>query len=605
MGEDFTMKTNAFCNEFCNVRFERQHEAATEAMTEAEQVWSDDDEPEPSALAYSEASKEAGSVLCGRWHRTCQSRGEECQLQHYGIGKKGAPALGASLRVNVCMRALGLSDNGLGSEGVRSLVDALLGGGAPALIILDLSQNQAGPDGAAALGELLAEHTKTECGLQTLRFDANVIGDKGAGQLASGLATNRSLRSLHLCRNEVGCEGAGLMAPALAQNATLETLSLEWNQIRADGCRALISACRDAAVTELDLGWNGVRDEACAAISAALRDGSAPLRELKLHNNHVSAEGGAVLCAALEVLDALELTSQLPCLTPVSPLSLPYISQVLDALDVSGNPLANEGVSALLLAHHALPADRPCRLRMEEVCVRPGSNLPLLLAKLSAGQPIEMQARSREIDRERSIERDRERSRSREIEIERDQERGRGLPHPTRHPAALCARMPTATPPLPLGVLPAAPRRTLSPHLGPRTSRRRARPAPLRVPCPRWPPWTRSPSRPRTSPSTASPRSRRPPSPPPPPPRSRPRRRPRSLCLSTRPARKRARPGPSRTWIQPISRSAETLCRPSRPGDFPPTAQERGAEFAGLWARFVLSCERVCPESRRVCWKSK
>ena len=377
-------------------------------MTEAEQVWSDDDEPEPSALAYSEASKEAGSVLCGRWHRTCQSRGEECQLQHYGIGKKGAPALGASLRVNVCMRALGLSDNGLGGEGVRSLVDALLGGGAPALIILDLSQNQAGPDGAAALGELLAEQTKTERGIQTLRFNANAIGDKGAGQLASGLATNRALRSLHLCRNEVGCEGAGLMAPALAQNATLETLSLEWNQIRADGCRALISACRDAAVSQLDLGWNGVRDEACAAISAALRDGSAPLRELKLHNNHVSAEGGAVLCAALEVRDALELASQLPHISPTSPLTsplhLPYISQVLDALDVSGNPLANEGVSALLLAHHALPAERPCRLRMEEVCVRPGSNLPLLLAKLSAGEPIEMQARLREIERDREIE---------------------------------------------------------------------------------------------------------------------------------------------------------------------------------------------------------
>lgn len=337
-------------------------------MTEAEQVWSDEEEePEPCALAYSEACKEASSVPCGRWLRTCQSRGEECQLQHYGIGKKGAPALGASLRVNVCMRALDLSDNGLGSAGVRSLVDALLGGGAPALIILDLSQNQAGPDGAAALGELLAEQTKSESGLQTLRFDANAIGDKGAGQLASGLTTNRALRALHLCRNEVGCEGAGQMAPALAQNATLENLSLEWNQIRADGCRALLGACRDAAVTQLDLGWNGVRDEACAAIAAALRDGSAQLRELKLHHNHVSAEGGAALCAALGALDAL---------------------------DVSGNPLANEGVCALLLAHHALPADKPCRLRMEEVCVRPGSNLPMLLAKVSEGHPLEMQARS-------------------------------------------------------------------------------------------------------------------------------------------------------------------------------------------------------------------
>ena len=382
-------------------------------MTEAEQVWSDEEEePEPCALAYSEACKEASSVPCGRWLRTCQSRGEECQLQHYGIGKKGAPALGASLRVNVCMRALDLSDNGLGSAGVRSLVDAILGGGAPALIILDLSQNQAGPDGAAALGELLAEQTKSESGLQTLRFDANAIGDKGAGQLASGLTTNRALRALHLCRNEVGCEGAGQMAPALAQNATLENLSLEWNQIRADGCRALLGACRDAAVTQLDLGWNGVRDEACAAIAAALRDGSAQLRELKLHHNHVSAEGGAALCAALGALDAL---------------------------DVSGNPLANEGVCALLLAHHALPADKPCRLRMEEVCVRPGSNLPMLLAKVSEGHPLEMQAKSSPAVTHTAPAR-----------------------HPARDPAALCARMPTAAPLLPLGAPSAHTQRTLT-----------------------------------------------------------------------------------------------------------------------------------------------
>ena len=498
-------------------------------MTEAEQVWSDEEEePEPSALVYSEACKEASSVPCGRWLRTCQSRGEECQLQHYGIGTRGAPALGASLRVNVCMRALDLSDNGLGSAGVRSLVDALLGGGAPALIILDLSQNQAGPDGAAALGELLAEQTKSECGLQTLRFDANAIGDKGAGQLASGLATNRSLKALHLCRNEVGCEGAGQMAPALAQNATLESLSLEWNQIRADGCRALLGACRDAAVTQLDLGWNGVRDEACAAIAAALRDGSAQLRELKLHHNHVSAEGGAVLCAALGALDAL---------------------------DVSGNPLANEGVCALLLAHHALPADRPCRLRMEEVCVRPGSNLPLLLAKLSEGHPIEMQARTSEIEPCHPPTR-----------------------HPHAHPArpprtppcgALCAHAhccPAASPWRTLGSAPVHPPPPHPHPPGPRTSRRRASPAPPRVLCPRWRPWTRSPSRPRTSPSTASPRSRRPPPPRPPRPpraprpprRQRPRsRRPRSLCLSTRPARPRARPKPSRTWILAISRSAD------------------------------------------------
>merc|ERR1711924_129636 len=62
----------------------------------------------------------------------------------------------------------------------------------------------------------------------------------------------------------------------------------------------------------------------------------------------------------------------------------------LEALDVSGNPLGSEGACALLLAHHDV--SRPCRLRMDDVCVRPDSALPTLLMRAAEGQPIEAEA---------------------------------------------------------------------------------------------------------------------------------------------------------------------------------------------------------------------
>ena len=91
------------------------------------ETWSDsDEEPEPPSVAvYRDACLEAGKVPCGRWLRTCQTKSEECTLQHYGIGKKGSAPLGKSLRVNACVRVLDLSDNGLGTEGVQTLAKAL------------------------------------------------------------------------------------------------------------------------------------------------------------------------------------------------------------------------------------------------------------------------------------------------------------------------------------------------------------------------------------------------------------------------------------------------------------------------------------------------
>ena len=153
---------------------------------------SDEEEVEqvPCALEYSALCKEKGIARCGKWLRTCSLKAAECNLKHYGLGARGAPPLGKSLEMNETIKVLDLSDNGLGAEGVKAILEALTKGGARALTLLSLGRNQAGADGAEAVRELLLSNAH---GLARLDLAANAIGDRGARLIAEGLASNTSL----------------------------------------------------------------------------------------------------------------------------------------------------------------------------------------------------------------------------------------------------------------------------------------------------------------------------------------------------------------------------------------------------------------------------
>ena len=140
------------------------------------QQWSDDEAEEPSVAAYNAACLASGVVACSRWRRSCAARHSEISLAHYGVGKRGAAPLAASLRLAGQLVALDLSDNGLGAEGVEAVLRGLGDGGGPSLATLDLSQNQAGPDGAAALGELLSD-ARAAPALRRLRVNTIAVGD--------------------------------------------------------------------------------------------------------------------------------------------------------------------------------------------------------------------------------------------------------------------------------------------------------------------------------------------------------------------------------------------------------------------------------------------
>ncbi|KAL1515158.1 hypothetical protein AB1Y20_004219 [Prymnesium parvum] len=332
-------------------------------------VFSEEEEEEEvrCAAEYKALCAQHGTARCSKWLRACAAESTQCSLGHYGLGTHGAAPLALSLKWNERVQHLDLSDNGLGADGVCSVLDALTQGGAPELRSLSLRRNQAGVEGAEGAAALLCARPAHP--LERLDLTANAIGDRGASAVARGLARNASLLSLILGDNEIDAEGAEQLASALKVNSRLAELSLEWNNIRAEGGRAVAEALQgQRSLHTLNLGWNGLMDEGVAAVAAALRpakgsEGESPcaLSDLRLHQNRMTAQGsGALAC----------------------------VIKHLDSLDVSGNPLGSEGASALLLALQS--AQSPCKLVANDVCVRPETKIHTLLCRAGRREAIEL-----------------------------------------------------------------------------------------------------------------------------------------------------------------------------------------------------------------------
>lgn len=337
----------------------------------------DDDEivdDDPASLEYTAAVTEIQTVRCSQWQRACISHATEVVLSHYGLGKRGAEALARSLAKHVHICTLDLSDNGLGGEGVTSVLTALQQrNAAPSLRFMSLRQNQAGQEGAEAVAEFLRSNHP----LASLDLSSNALCSKGAGTISDGLLSNSTVTSLSLESNDIDSEGVEHLAKALATNRSLTSLSLEWNSISKEGAQALSELLIDdsLALAALNLGWNGLGDAGATLLSNAItvRPSEGALRDVRLHHNRLSAEAAVPLSRALSGLDVL---------------------------DVSGNALGASGAAVLLLAQQELQvaadekenADgagvRRCQLKMEDVCVRPDTSLAGLVMRAAAGDAI-------------------------------------------------------------------------------------------------------------------------------------------------------------------------------------------------------------------------
>jgi hypothetical protein len=171
--------------------------------------------------AAAEARPALGPGLSGRLDRLLEARAPllSLDLSLNRIGSAGARALGEALSHPRCtVTTLSLRGNVLGDAGAAALVRpfliqlaaaastaddpaaaAAVGGGRCSLESIDVTNNQIGPVGAAALGRLAAALG----GLRRLGLGYNSIGDRGLADLLSEAAAG------------VGGDGGGGGRPAI------------------------------------------------------------------------------------------------------------------------------------------------------------------------------------------------------------------------------------------------------------------------------------------------------------------------------------------------------------------------------------------------------
>ena len=253
-------------------------------------------------------------------------------LAHMCIGDKMAILLAESLRELPHIQAVDISDNNLTDVGLAPLLLAMVQ--IPGLLQLNASQNEIGPDAAAALAEYIS---KRRCPLEKLVLDIADVDDFECERFISAMESNSTLTYLSLCNNKIGTAetlntvypdlttgGEALAAYLRSPLCFLRTLNLAWNCIRLDSAVDLCGAMAlNETLTYLDLSYNGIGTEGGETLGDAILENKS-LRTLLLSNNGLKSRATFVLCVS--VIENFALTK----------------------MSLDGNPIGKQGAKALM-----------------------------------------------------------------------------------------------------------------------------------------------------------------------------------------------------------------------------------------------------------------
>ncbi|XP_043929404.1 leucine-rich repeat-containing protein 74A-like [Protopterus annectens] len=299
------------------------------------------------AELYTEACKQLGVVPVTYFIRNIDS--PHMNLNHHGLGPKGARALAIALVNNNKIISMGLEDNWILGEGAKYFAEMLKQN--CFIQDLNLSNNHLQYQGAEAIAKLLPDNI----GLKSIQLSGNEFREESARILSEYLSFNYRIKELDLSHNEFSEKGGELLGQMLASNEGLEVLNLSWNHLRLKGSVAVSAGLKvNTTLKSLDLSWNGFGNEGALALGEALKFNNV-LLHLDVSSNHITNEGARMLCKGLEVNDTLKvLKLALNPLTVEGAFALlttvkNSLKSVLEELDLS-NVLVNENFLELLEA---------------------------------------------------------------------------------------------------------------------------------------------------------------------------------------------------------------------------------------------------------------
>eukprot|EP00434_Breviolum_minutum_P029065 symbB.v1.2.025710.t2/scaffold2513.1/size77311/3 len=215
------------------------------------------------------------------------------------IGTEGLKALVEALKINKAVTQINLSNNNLGPEVAKVLAEVL---DANATVMrIELQTNFIGPDGAKAIAEALKlNKTVTHINLSDNNF--GVVDGLGPLQaIAEALKVNTALKCIHLSHIGFLDEGAQVIAEALMSNRTLTCINLSYNKIWPHGAQAIAAALRaNYCLTDIILRGNFVEDEGAKDFADTFKVNKTMIR-IDLSDNNIGPDGAKVIAEAAKI----------------------------------------------------------------------------------------------------------------------------------------------------------------------------------------------------------------------------------------------------------------------------------------------------------------
>jgi len=214
---------------------EGEEEGKEEEGKEEEHRDSDDDiEPPPDIPAITSAF--VNTIIMGK------TKLEGIQMDENPLGPPGTANLCQALTTLPNLTMLNLSATNAGTEGARSLADAIRGSNLQrTLLHVVFGYNGIGSDGAAYIVEAVGRRCRS---LETLRLHNNNITSDGGQTIATELLQCKSLRVLDLGGNKIGDRGIEMIAEYIGENKALKRISLQDNSFTKRGAQALVRTLR-------------------------------------------------------------------------------------------------------------------------------------------------------------------------------------------------------------------------------------------------------------------------------------------------------------------------------------------------------------------------
>lgn len=243
------------------------------------------------------------------------------------------------------LQNLDLSHSGIGASGVQSLhLDWFAD-----LLVLNLSYNEIGDDGAIAL----AEGLKYSNSLTSLNLEKNEIGDDGLKVLCEPLQEHANIELLNISSNNIGDVGAVAISDCLKNYSNLLSLSIDCNKMCGDGVASVAVSLKNCKkLLSFKSDHNKVSDCSARILSDSLKH-CQQIQIISLSSSGLTDDGAIAFSKCLTGLTCLQ-TLNLDCneigdagaQALVSSLNRSHSLYKL-TIDLKGNQIGNKGANAV------------------------------------------------------------------------------------------------------------------------------------------------------------------------------------------------------------------------------------------------------------------